>query len=286
MKTIKLINYFVLVIFFVGCSSDDNQDSSPMPVADFSYTNDGSTFSFNNLSENGSTYRWDFGDLSFTSNEENPIYTYNIGGEILVSLTVTNESGKVDYISKTISAPEIIIIDIIIDGSFDDWEDVEVAHENVSETGSIQKIKIWGGGPNINVYLEGNSKMQMELVNMFINTDGNSQTGYLHSAWPEGSGAEFLFEGPPVSNGWGSFYNHIDPAGGWGWSPIAGSAAYLEASQIVNLSENINAIEFSIPKSQLGNLGETIGFAFTEMTAEWAFVANFPETTSFVTVEL
>jgi PKD repeat protein len=264
MKNIKLLNHFVLVIFFVGCSSDDNQDSSPMPVADFSYTNDGSTFSFNNLSENGSTYRWDFGDLSFTSNEENPIYTYNIGGEILVSLTVTNESGKVDYISKTISAPEIIIIDIIIDGSFDDWEDVEVAHENVSETGSIQKIKIWGGGPNINVYLEGNSKMQ----------------------WPEGSGADIMFEGPPVSNGWGSFYNHIDPAGGWGWSPIAGSAAYLEASQIVNLSENINAIEFSIPKSQLGNLGETIGFAFTEMTAEWAFVANFPETTSFVTVEL
>ncbi|MEQ6119620.1 PKD domain-containing protein [Reichenbachiella sp. MALMAid0571] len=286
MKKIYLLMSIVAVVLVAGCSSDDDGDMGVKPVADFSYANDGSTFTFTNLSENGSTYRWDFGDLGFISNEENPTYTYGIGGEILVSLTVTNELGGEDFISKTIVAPEIIIIDIEIDGEFDDWEHVEVAAENTPGNGSVQTMKIWTVGSKVNVYLEGNTNMQMELVDMYINSDGDIQTGFLHSQWSEGSGADYLFEGPMVSNGWGSFYEHTDPAGGWGWNAIAGSGASLVSSGSVSISAEKNAIEFSIPKAALGSLGETIGFAFTEMTSGWALVANFPEANSFVTVEL
>ena len=45
-------------------------------------------------------------------------------------------------------------------------------------------------------------------------------------------------------------------------------------------------MEFSIPKAVLGELGDTIGFAFTELTEGWALVANFPDSTAFVTVDL
>lgn len=286
MKKIKLLKHLLILTLFVACNSDDSTIDGVKPVADFSYTNDGSTFTFTNLSQNGTSYRWDFGDLYFTSDEENPVYTYSTGGDLVVSLTVTNESGGEDFISKTITAPEIIIIDIAIDGDFEDWADVEFAHESTSEDGSIQKMKIWGGGSNINVYLEGNATMKMELVQMYINSDGNTETGFLHGDWSDGSGAEYLFEGPFVSNGWGSFYEHIDPDGGWGWNPLAGSGAYLKVSQVISISDNVNAIEFSIPKSELGNIGETIGFAFTEMTSGWGLVASFPDTTSFVSIEL
>ncbi len=290
MKTIKLFYYLIAIVLFTACSSDDTNDGGAKPTADFSFTNDGSTFTFTNLSTNGSTYRWDFGDLYFLSDEENPIYTYKIGGELIVSLTVTNESGGEDYIAKTIIAPKIIIIDIEIDGEFDDWEDVEVAYdESASGTGSMQKIKIWGGGENVNVYLEGNSTMLMELVDIFIDSDGNSSTGFLSWQWPNGSGADYLFEGPLLSNSWGAFYEHADPNGGWAWNWIGGSGANMISSGIVNVSNDINAIEFSIPKTQLGTLGDTIGFAFTELTGGWALVASFPEvtaTSSFVTIEL
>jgi len=275
------------LLLVTACSSDNaSSDSATKPVADFSFTNDGSTFTFTNLSTNGTKYRWDFGDLYYLSNEKDPVYTYKIGGEIKVSLTVTNDAGEESFITKTITAPRIIIIDIKIDGKFTDWDDVAVTDQNTSGNGSIQKIKIWAGGPNVNVYLEGNKKMLMELVDMYINTDGNTKTGFLHSNWPEGSGAEFLFEGPVVSNGWGQFYNHTDPNGGWGWAGIDGSGANLKASGIVSLNDTTNAIEFSIPKSQLGTLGSSIGIGITEMTSGWAAVANFPEGPKFSTLQL
>lgn len=290
MKKIKLtqcVTMLMMLLLLTACSSDSNDsDSATKPVADFSFTNDGSTFTFTNLSTNGTTYRWDFGDLYYPSNEKDPIYTYQIGGEIRVSLTVTNELGEESFVTKTITAPRIIIIDIKVDGTFTDWDDVAITDQNTTGNGSIQKIKIWAGGPNVNVYLEGNKKMQMELVDLFINTDGNTKTGFLHGNWPDGSGAEFLFEGPVVSDGWGAFYNHTDPNGGWGWNAIAGSGASLKSSGIVSLSATTNAIEFSIPKSQLGTLGSSIGIAITELTSGWAAVANFPEATKFSTLKL
>ena len=290
MKKIKLTQYITMLAAFLllaACSSDNaSSDSASKPVADFSFTNDGSTFTFTNLSTNGTKYRWDFGDLYYTSGEKDPVYTYKIGGEIRVSLTVTNEAGEESFITKVITAPRIIIIDIKIDGKFTDWDDVAVTDQNTSGNGSIQKIKIWAGGPNVNVYLEGNKKMLMELARLYINTDGNSKTGFLHSTWSESSGAEFLFEGPIVSNGWGQFYNHTDPNGGWGWAAIAGSGASLSASPIVSLNDTTNAIEFSIPKTQFGTLTGSIGIGINELNGAWADVAYFPEAPKFSTLEL
>ncbi|MBF4517019.1 PKD domain-containing protein [Flavobacterium sp. ANB] len=290
MKKIKLTQYITMLVallLLIGCSSDNAaSDSATKPTADFSFTSDGSTFTFTNLSTNGTKYRWDFGDLYFTSSEKNPVYTYQIGGEIRVSLTVTNDAGEEAFITKVISAPPIKIIDVKIDGDFAEWADVDITDQNTSGNGSIQLIKIWAKGANVSVYLEGNKKMQMELVDMFINTDGNTQTGFLHSSWPGGSGAEFLFEGPMVTNGWGAFYNHTDPNGGWGWAAIAGSGVNLNASGLISISDTANAMEFSIPKSQLGTLRGSIGIAITEMTAGWSAVANFPEASKFSTLKL
>jgi PKD repeat protein len=48
---------------------------------------------FRNLSENAETYLWDFGDQTFSS-EQNPSHTYNIPGSYIVKLTVTNIAGQ------------------------------------------------------------------------------------------------------------------------------------------------------------------------------------------------
>ncbi|PWB27619.1 PKD domain-containing protein [Flavobacterium sp. HTF] len=290
MKKIKLTKYITMLLtllLLTACSSDgSSSDSGTKPVADFSFTNDGSTFTFTNLSTNATKYRWDFGDLNFTSSEKDPVYTYQIGGEIRVSLTVTNEAGEDAFITKVIAAPPIKIIDVKIDGDFGEWADVDITDQNTSGNGSIQIIKMWAKGENVSVYLEGNKTMKLELVDMFINTDGNTQTGFLHSNWPDGSGAEILFEGPMLSNDWGQFYTHTDPNGGWGWSGIAGSGVNLKTSGIVSISDTANAMEFSIPKSQLGTLKGSIGIAITEMTSGWSAVANFPEGPKFSTLKL
>ncbi|SNQ43013.1 exported hypothetical protein [Cellulophaga lytica] len=290
----KKINYLlsIFTVFIItSCESDDTETNSESGnvVADFSFSNEDNLFTFTNLSEGATTYRWDFGDLSFYCDKENPTYRYvNIGGEIEVTLTAINDLGQEAAVTKIITAPEVLDVNIAIDGDFADWDSIEYLYQEPTAA-SMQKIKVWGKGDNINIYLEGNSTMQMELVNIFISTDGDSSSGFLSWQWPEGSGAELLFEGPLLSSSWGSFYQHTDPNGGWGWSALAGSGANLTSSGIVTVDNDTNAIEFSIPKTQFNSLGSSISFAFTELTIGWAAVGTFPNVTStskFVSYEV
>lgn len=66
---------------------------SEEPIANFSQNNTGLTTAYNNDSENGETYLWDFGDGN-TSNEENPEHTYPSEDFYTVSLTTTNICGS------------------------------------------------------------------------------------------------------------------------------------------------------------------------------------------------
>lgn len=58
---------------------------------------------FNNLSQNGDSYKWEFGDGG-TSTEKDPIYNYIKGGTFTVKLTITAKDGS------SISKSESIII--------------------------------------------------------------------------------------------------------------------------------------------------------------------------------
>src|SRR5690606_17767065 len=101
---------------------------------------------------------------------------------------------------------EIIQIDIAIDGDLEDWEHVDVAAESTSGNGAIQKMKVWTVGENVNFYLEGTSEMSMEIIQIYLDTDGNPNSGFLSEDWPETSGAEIMYEGPfENEDNWGEF---------------------------------------------------------------------------------
>jgi PKD repeat protein len=80
------------------------------PVADFSVAVTDLTATFTDLSSDpdGSvaSWLWDFGDGN-SSTEQNPVHTYNAAGEYQVTLTVTDDDGATDEISKpvTVTAP-------------------------------------------------------------------------------------------------------------------------------------------------------------------------------------
>jgi len=295
MKKLKLINgitALMALFLLAGCSKDDEKDDSgPKPVADFSFTNEGSTFTFKNLSEEGATYLWDFGDLRYHSSEKDPIYKYKkIGGKIRVSLTVTNAAGAQSFVVKEVTAPEYISTNVIIDGKFAEWEKIKYASESTTGNGSIQKVKLYADDNNVNIYLEGNKKMLMELIQIFIDSDGKSTTGFQSWQWPAGSGADYFFEGPLVSNSWGTFFTHPASDNVWAWNQIPGSGAALKSSAIISVNATTNAVEFSFPRQQIGGLsGSYVAFAFTELNAGWGAVASFPETTAtsaFIKLEL
>ncbi|HLX91710.1 MAG TPA: PKD domain-containing protein [Puia sp.] len=77
---------FIALTTFTNCKK---QSVAPTPIADFSYSGAGlapSTVTFTNSSQNASTYNWNFGDGS-NSSEVSPVHTYTQGGNYTVSLT-------------------------------------------------------------------------------------------------------------------------------------------------------------------------------------------------------
>ncbi len=64
----------------------------PVPVAEFTYIISGNAVVFNNLSQFGDSYLWNFGDGN-VSTEENPTHFYETLGPYTVTLSVTNGCG-------------------------------------------------------------------------------------------------------------------------------------------------------------------------------------------------
>jgi PKD repeat protein len=77
-------------------------DNSPAPVADFNFTvTGGNTVTFTDLSANGTSLTWNFGDGT-TSSAANPTQSYTSLDEFNVTLIVSNNCGT-DTIVKTVA---------------------------------------------------------------------------------------------------------------------------------------------------------------------------------------
>lgn len=79
-----------------GCISTSNTITltvTPAPVAAFTYSAVGNSVSFTSNSSNGTSYSWNFGNGS-TSTQQNPGHTYSSPGVYTVTLTVTNACGS------------------------------------------------------------------------------------------------------------------------------------------------------------------------------------------------
>lgn len=102
----------------LGClillTSCDEKELDKTPVADFSIQIEGFKVQFVNLSENGTSYQWDFGDDS-QSTEKDPEHVYASSGKFNVTLQVTNAKGT-DEISKEIDVEELFQGDRILIG--------------------------------------------------------------------------------------------------------------------------------------------------------------------------
>lgn len=85
MKT-KLIIIATLAIILAACKTEEPE---LQPIAKFSFTINGNTVTFKNLSKNAKTYSWSFGDGT-SSSENNPVKTYSTLGKFTVTLRATN----------------------------------------------------------------------------------------------------------------------------------------------------------------------------------------------------
>ena len=96
------MRYFVLIFFGAmsigsSCNKGGNVNSSNKPAAKFSISGyeiaAPCTISVINISSNATSYAWDFGDGT-TSTQFNPTHTYTSSGSYQITLTVTGPEGS------------------------------------------------------------------------------------------------------------------------------------------------------------------------------------------------
>ena len=98
----KSIYILVFLLLLIACERDNEKLGTA--IACFTKSYEGGEIiapyiAFSNCSENAISYRWDFGDGS-SSEEENPIYSYNKVGDYIVKLTAYGESGEDIFIDS------------------------------------------------------------------------------------------------------------------------------------------------------------------------------------------
>lgn len=281
-------NIYLLAVSFllIAGTSCKKENAGSGLKAVFSYVADGYKVNFTNFSSNAKEYSWDFGDGSGeTSTLKGPQHIFTRKGDFLVTLTAKNGS-ETSTFTDTVS---IIGPNIKIDGDFTDWTYVPYSFENPSTfTSSIRAIKTFASADQINFYVEGNDAMNMEIIDLYMDANNDPATGFATWLYPLGSGADFLCEGSPVG-GWGDVFAHVGPGTGWGWNGVASFADAFAFSQL-KTEGGKKIIEFSVRKSVLGTISQSVNFALIESNSGWTQVGIIPEApladSKFLTIPL
>ncbi len=258
----------ISVVLFASCGDEKNLDKNP--VADFTTKIEGFKVQFINLSENGESYQWTFGDEN-ESTKKDPEHVYASAGKFNVTLKVTNASGT-NELTKEVVIEELFQGDrILIDGKFDDWANITAFKPKEDATyQELEEIKLCSNQNYIFVYGKANKDIfPTSYLSVFFDYDLSSATGYL--PWYAEAGFEtmaqlsvegkdgplFLYTGEPGVANW--LWDEIVASGTgfclWG-EPKEGDASYefefyLDKSKIVGLGKKTVGISFYFEESWL-----------------------------------
>ncbi len=151
-----------------------------MPTANFTYAKDGFTVDFTNVSQNSTSYAWDFGDGA-TSMEENPSHTYASEGEYTVTLTAMDDmGGSNDKVEVIVISSASFTADVLSNAEGKVWRlDGEASYIVGPAPGSNE----WWAG----IDADGVMQRACQMDDEFIFTDGGQfEYAAQGQVWAEG----------------------------------------------------------------------------------------------------
>ncbi len=138
--------YHVVLIASNGSKFDETAkevEIFALPEADFSLSSDNdfiapTLITFDNESEFGTSYHWDFGDGE-TSTLENPTHQYSTPGEYTITLTAKNNVGE-DAIEKSVLVVSSKVL--LIDNLVGTWHTQSVTYDGDDQMGDYAGFQI------------------------------------------------------------------------------------------------------------------------------------------------
>jgi len=263
-----LLGIALSMLISVSCKKDDKSGGTK---AVFSYVADGFKVNFTNFSTNATEYEWDFGDQSAGSTLSNPMHVFPSKGQFLVKLIAKNQTETSTFIDTVL----IIGPNIKIDGDFTDWAYVGYTHENASGTGgTLLAVKTYASAGYLNFYVEGTPDFAFSVIDLYLDTDNNPETGLKSWMYPAGSGADFLFEGS-VPGESGDVFSHVGPGNDWNWNAVFTFSDAIQFSAFKNVNGK-QIIEFAVKRSVLGTMSGSVNFAIVESDSGWTEIGAIP----------
>lgn len=260
----------LVMLILASCKKEESQSGTK---AVFSYVADGFKVNFTNFSSDATEYFWEFDDgTGATSTQRSPQHIFKSKGEFLVSLTAK----KGEVANTFIDTVYIIGPNIAINGDFSDWEYVDYTYTNEEgKGGNLLGVKTFSNSTDLFFLLEGTPAMSMAILQVYLDTDNSSATGYSSWQYPAGSGSEYMLEGS-MEGLWGQLSSHSGSADDFGgFTTVASFDEAIYFSAIKN-EQGKNLIEFSIKKEHIKNLGNTLNFGIIELTTGWSQAGSLP----------
>lgn len=258
----RLLIMITAVILLGSCK----KDTSPK-LTDLQYdlTVDGNQVTFKTVTTGISSYRWDFGDGS-SSTDANPVHEYPGKGKYVTTLYATM-NGNVAEASTVIRIAKTSPVKID-DNTITDWDKVTTNVLTAGPGGGIfRSAKFDYDGNYIYVYAEMNSqKSNGDIFDFYIDSDNSAATGLL-SAYADG-GFDILLEGQLLISGVDIFY-HTGAQNSFSFNQQSISEAY----KVGTITETAGVLKFEmrIARGKLKGLtgtGMRIGIMATK--SDWS----------------
>jgi PKD repeat protein len=126
---------------FLGCQSSSNAIQvivNPLPTAIVSPDLEGYGIEFNNLSINATSYLWNFGDGT-TSTDFEPTHEYTLDGEVGMYMVAINDCGTdtvfIDLTSVSVTESEELSELVIYPNPATDWINIEFSSHSTGAVG-------------------------------------------------------------------------------------------------------------------------------------------------------
>ncbi|TWF35890.1 PKD domain-containing protein [Chitinophaga polysaccharea] len=286
----KLLYIFLLLCAATACKKDNNE---PAPLVVYTVNVDGYTVTFNNTSTGATSWKWDFGD-STTSTEKSPVHTYKGKGKYVPTLYATSAAGVVADGSTVLRISKTSPVKLN-DNSLADWDTISQNMITAGPAGGVfKKAKFDYDGQSMYFYVEMTGKVADGVIfDVYIDSDNSAGTGLLTALFT-GGGYDVLLEGqlllkPATAAIPMAMYYHTGAQTSFSFDQQSGTDFYSIGT--VQEANGVIRFEGKLDRSKIkGFTGAAIRLGMVATTSDWgtqlgtipdegapSFLLNMPE---------